>query len=222
MSDNSQSRAASIKALLQPASIAIAGASRIPASSARCRLTFLKKQGYAGSIYPLHPSLDEISASAATNRFPRSTGIDLLVIASRRRASSACSMNCRQGQVKAAADPVVRLPEIGPEGVKLQNELARQAFAKGIRFVGELGRRGQQHDKVIPSISQVFDQTGLIAGPIGFVSQSGAWDRDHGACARRADRHRATSSPPAMKGNLEFGDFCDYFAADPSVRIIAG
>ena len=47
--------------MLQPATIAIAGASSDPGKLGSLPLTFLLKHGYAGKIYPVHPALEEIS-----------------------------------------------------------------------------------------------------------------------------------------------------------------
>ena len=52
---------ASIRALLQPASIAIAGASSDPGKLGSLPLSFLIKHGYTGKIHAVHPKLDEIS-----------------------------------------------------------------------------------------------------------------------------------------------------------------
>jgi acyl-CoA synthetase (NDP forming) len=63
---------------------------------------------------------------------------------------------------QVGADPVVRLRGNRPEGAALQRASRDKAFEKGIRFIGpnSVGV-ANLHEKVIPSISQVFDQAGL-------------------------------------------------------------
>ena len=78
------------------------------------------------------------------------------------------------------------------------------------------------HEKVIPSISQVFDQAGLAAGPIGFVSQSGAVGTAITALAHAEEVGIGYFLSTGNEGDLEFSDFCDFFAGDPRVGIIAG
>jgi acyl-CoA synthetase (NDP forming) len=75
---------------------------------------------------------------------------------------------------------------------------------------------------VIPSISQVFDQAGLAAGRIGFVSQSGAVGTAITALAHAEEVGIGYFLSTGNEGDLEFSDFCDFFADDPRVGIIAG
>src|SRR5512134_540442 len=158
-----QSARAAIRALLHPVSIAIAGASSDPGKIGSLPLTFLQKHGYAGRIYPIHPKETEIGGLRCYKSMSEiDVHVDLFD-------------ECRPGQVKAALILSSGFAEIGSEGVALQQRLRDAAFAKGIRFIGpnSVGA-ANMHARIMPSISQVFDQAGLAAGPIGFVSQSGA------------------------------------------------
>jgi acetate---CoA ligase (ADP-forming) len=224
MSIDSNSTRASIKALLAPASIAIAGASADPGKLGSLPLSFLLKHGYAGKIYPIHPKLEEISSIRCYRSVSEIEGeVDLLVIALAAARISALIDECRPGQVKAALVLSSGFAELGPAGAELQAGLAAKAAAKGIRFIGpnSVGI-ANLWDKVIPSISQVFDQADLAPGPIGFVSQSGAVGTAITALAHREQIGIGYFVSTGNEGDLEFSDFCDYFAADPKVRIIAG
>ena len=173
---DSDATRASIKALLQPSTIAIAGASSDPGKLGSLPLSFLIKHGYAGKIYLVHPKLHEISGIRCFRSMAEiDDDVDLLVIAVPAARIVDLLNECRPGQVKSALILSSGFAETGPEGMTLQRELRNKAFEKGIRFIGpnSVGV-ANLHDKVIPSISQVFDQTGLAAGRIGFVSQSGA------------------------------------------------
>lgn len=224
MVGDSDATRASIKALLQPSTIAIAGASSDPGKLGSLPLAFLLKHGYAGAIYPLHPKLDEISGIRCYRSLKAIDGdIDLLVIAVPAARISDLLNECRTGQVKSALILSSGFAETGPEGTVLQRELRRKAFEKGIRFIGpnSVGI-ANLHDKVIPSISQVFDQAGLAAGPIGFVSQSGAVGTAITALAHAEEVGIGYFLSTGNEGDLEFSDFCDFFADDPRVGIIAG
>jgi len=224
MYDDSESTRASIAALLQPKSIAIAGVSSDPGKLGSLPLTFLQKHGYPGAIYPLHPTSAEIGGLRCYKTPAEISGdIDLLVIAVAASRIIGLIDDCRPGQVKSALILSSGFAEIGPEGVKLQDELRAKAFAKGIRFVGpnSVGVANMR-DKVIPSISQVFDQADLATGPVGFVSQSGAVGTAITALAHAEQIGIGYFLSTGNEGDLEFSDFCDYFAADPAVRIIAG
>jgi len=215
---------ASIRALLQPSSIAIAGASSDPGKLGSLPLSFLIKHGYAGKIHAVHPKLDEISGVRCYKSISEIEGeVDLLVVALAAARIINLLDECRPGQVKAALILSSGFAETGPEGMQLQNELRIKAFEKGIRFIGpnSVGV-ANLYDKVIPSISQVFDQISLSAGPIGFVSQSGAVGTAITALAHAEQIGIGYFVSTGNEGDLEFSDFCDYFAVDPRVRIIAG
>ncbi|HVN36366.1 MAG TPA: acetate--CoA ligase family protein [Casimicrobiaceae bacterium] len=215
---------ASIKALLQPSSIAIAGASSDPGKLGSLPLAFLLKHGYAGAIYPVHPKLDEITGLECYRSMAAIGGdVDLLVIAVPAARIVELLDACRPGQVKSALVLSSGFAEIGSEGVALQRELQRKAREKGIRFIGpnSVGV-ANLHEKVIPSISQVFDQAGLVPGGIGFVTQSGAVGTAITALAHAEDVGIGYFLSTGNEGDLEFSDFCDYFADDPRIGIIAG
>src|SRR6185503_11779877 len=154
---------ASIKALLQPSTIAIAGVSADPGKLGSLPLAFLLKHGFAGAIYPVHPKLHEVSGIRCF-RSPAEIGgdVDLLVIAVPAARIVDLLGDCRPGQVKSALILSSGFAEIGSEGAALQRAVRDKAFERGIRFIGpnSVGV-ANLHEKVIPSISQVFDQAGL-------------------------------------------------------------
>jgi acetate---CoA ligase (ADP-forming) len=215
---------ASIKALLQPSSIAIAGASSDPGKLGSLPLAFLLKHGYAGAIYPVHPKLDEIGGLRCFRSIADiDWNVDLLVIAVPAARIVELLNDCRPGQVKSALVLSSGFAEIGADGAALQRELYARALDKGIRFIGpnSVGV-ANLHDKVVPSISQVFDQAGLAPGSIGFVTQSGAVGTAITALAHSEEVGIGYFLSTGNEGDLEFSDFCDYFAEDPRVGIIAG
>ena len=215
---------ASIRALLQPSTIAIAGASSDPGKLGSLPLAFLKKHGYSGAIYPVHPKQDEIGGFRCFRSMAEIDGdVDLLVIAVPAARIAELLGECRPGQVKSALILSSGFAETGADGARLQQVLREQASGKGIRFIGpnSVGL-ANLHDRVIASISQVFDQSGLAAGPIGFVSQSGAVGTAITALAHAEQIGIGYFLSTGNEGDLELGDFCDFFADDPRVGIIAG
>jgi acyl-CoA synthetase (NDP forming) len=223
-SEISEETRAAIHALLSPRSIAIAGASADPSKIGSLPLAFLQKHGYAGRILPIHPKEAEIRGVRCYRSITEIDGdVDLLVVAIAASRIVELFDECRPGQVKAALIFSSGFAEIGADGAALQRAVSAAAAAKGIRYVGpnSVGV-ANLHEHVMPSISQVFDQTGLVAGPIGFVSQSGAVGTAITALAHAEQIGIGYFLSTGNEGDLEFGDFCHYFADDPAVRIIAG
>src|SRR5437762_1540671 len=137
MPPSSETTRAAIRALLNPASIAIAGASSDPGKIGSLPLTFLQKHGYSGRILPIHPKEDTIGGLRCYRTIADIDGdIDLLVVAIAAARIIDLFNDCRPGQVKAALILSSGFAEIGGEGVVLQERLRDAAFAKGIRFIG--------------------------------------------------------------------------------------
>lgn len=224
MSSAADAARASIGALLGPSSIAIAGASGDPGKLGSLPLNFLVRHGYAGRIHPIHPTLEQIHGIPCHRSISDiDEDVDLLVVAVAASRIPALLDECRPGQVKAALILSSGFAETGVEGARAQDALAASALEKGIRFIGpnSVGA-ANLHERIVPSISQVFDQPDLATGPIGFVTQSGAVGTAITALAHAERIGIGYFLSTGNEGDLEFGDFCDYFAADPAVRIIAG
>ncbi len=165
-----------IRALLEPRSIAIAGASGDAGKIGSLPLAFLRKYGYEGSLYPINPKSNEISGINCFKSFLEiEKQVDLLVIAVAAARILSLIKECKPGQVKSALILSSGYAELGHQGGALQKELRQLALKKRIRFVGpnSVGI-ANLWNKVVPSISQVFDQPDLQPGPIALVSQSGA------------------------------------------------
>lgn len=213
-----------IRAILRPQSIAIAGASADSGKLGSLPLNFLRKRAYSGAIYPINPNVSEIDglrclpSLGAVNH-----DIDLLVIAIAAARIPDLLHECDTGQVKSAIVLSSGYAELGEEGKTLQKQLAAQALSKGIRFIGpnSVGL-ANLWDNVVPTISQVFDQPDMQPGPIAFVSQSGAVGTAVMALAHSEQIKIGYFVSTGNEGDLEFADFCEYFADEPSVSMIAG
>lgn len=216
--------AAAIRALLRPRSIAIAGASADRGKLGSLPLEFLRKHGYSGSVYPINPNAGEIAGLKCRASLAEiDSEIDLLVVAIAASRVPQLLEQCRPGQAKSALILSSGYAEAGAEGERLQRELRAQAAAAGLRFVGpnSVGL-ANVHDKVVPSISQVFDQPELRPGPIALVTQSGAVGTAIIALAHREQLGIGYFVSTGNEGDLEFSDFCEYFAGDPKVKVIGG
>jgi acetate---CoA ligase (ADP-forming) len=213
-----------IRAILRPQSIAIAGASADSGKLGSLPLTFLRRHGYSGALYPINPNVREIDGLPCLPSIGAiNEEIDLLVIALAAARIPELLRECEPGQVKSAIVLSSGYAELGIEGTKLQEELAAQALSKGIRFIGpnSVGL-ANLWDNVVPTISQVFDQPDMQPGPIAFVSQSGAVGTAVMALAHSERIRIGYFVSTGNEGDLEFADFCEHFADDPSVSTIAG
>jgi acetyltransferase len=219
-----QQQKEALEALLNPTSIAVVGASTDPRKIGALPLKFLKKYCYAGQVYPIHPTAEEIEGwrcYRSVKDVP--TSIDLLVIAVAASRIPDILNACSPGKVKSALILSSGYAEMGIEGKKRQEELVALARQQGIRLVGpnSVGSVNLWQG-VVPAISQVFDQDGLEGGSVAFVTQSGALGTAIMALAQREALNIGYFISTGNEADLDFSDFCRYFIDDDRVKIIAG
>ena len=162
----------SLDALLNPASVAVVGASREEGKVGHEVLTHMLRAGYEGPIYPVNPKADEI---AGLRCYPDMESIgaapDLAVIVVRARHVAGVMRGCANVGVKAAAILSSGFAETGEAGKQLEREVVQIARDAGMRVLGpnclglmSVGRR----------LNASFGGEMPPAGEIGYFSQSGS------------------------------------------------
>ncbi|MES0349116.1 MAG: acetate--CoA ligase alpha subunit [Desulfobacteria bacterium] len=155
-----------------PSSVAVVGASQNPSKIGYEILNNIVQYGYGGSVYPINPKAQEILGLKA---YPDLTSvpskIDLAVIALPAPAVMDILKQCGTKGVDSIIVISAGFKETGPEGARLEEELAIQAKELGIRVVGPncLGIID-----TTSSLNASFAADMPLPGHIGFFSQSGA------------------------------------------------
>ncbi|MBM3374278.1 MAG: CoA-binding protein, partial [Betaproteobacteria bacterium] len=174
-----------MRALLDPRSIAILGASADAAKVNGRTLRFLLDKGYRGSIYPVNPKYREIAGLrcyADVASLPEAPELAVIAVPAAQVAESVREL-ARRG-CGAAVIFSSGFAEMGEQGRRLELEIAAMARASGMRLCGPncLG--------LINAWSQVIATFGQFAegptppGPVSFVTQSGAFGTAIAALAR--------------------------------------
>jgi len=174
-----------IQALLSPASIAIIGASPDANKLNGRPLHFLRRDGYAGAIYPVNPKYDEIDGLKCfpdVEALPEAPDMAVIAVAAS-RANDVVAALGRKGT------PVAVLfssgfGEMGEEGRAREAALVETARTHGIRLCGPntLGLINS-FTHMPATFSQYADQPPQ-PGPVAFASQSGAFGTGIAAQAR--------------------------------------
>jgi acetyltransferase len=155
-----------------PSSVAVVGASQNPSKIGYEILNNIVQYDYGGSVYPINPKAQEILGLKA---YPDLTSvpskIDLAVIALPAPAVMDVLKQCGKKGVDSIIVISAGFKETGPEGARLEEELAIQAKELGIRVVGPncLGIID-----TTSSLNASFAAGMPLPGHIGFFSQSGA------------------------------------------------
>ena len=126
-----------LEALFKPQSIAVIGASSAPGKLGHDILANLKNGGFAGPLYPINPKADEILGLPVFKAIADAPAApELAVVVIPARLVTATLSQCAAKGVKAAIVITGGFAEAGPDGERLQDELARVIRQTGIRVVG--------------------------------------------------------------------------------------
>lgn len=217
-----------VKEIFRPKSITLIGISGDPAKRHMTGgigvLVNLLKSGYPGELYPVNPkyeSIMDIPCVASIEDLPER--IDLAIIAVKAEVVTDTLQRLAAKRVRSTIIISSGFAETGtPEGIALQEEIARVARAKGIRVTGPniLGCYCVPSHTVASTSTSLFYHEDLPEGRIAWVSQSGA------LCSSvysRALEQGIGIGYVATTGNevdLTTADFIYYYAEQPDVDII--
>jgi len=166
----------SLDALFRPRSVAVIGASS-DANRIGGRPIAFSKRAFQGAIVPINPNRDEIQGLTAYPSIKDAPGsIDQAIIAVPAKAALQAADECIAKGVKAAVMFSSGFAETGDDGRALQQELARRCAAGGMTLLGpnSLGMFNV-HAGLYSTFSSYFDPLWPRTGPVGIVSQSGAF-----------------------------------------------
>ncbi|SIT30444.1 acetate--CoA ligase family protein [Achromobacter sp. MFA1 R4] len=163
-------------ALLSPRAVALVGASGDARKNTARPLRFMRKHGYAGSIYPVNAGRAEILGERAYPSLAELPGpVDHVFIMIPGDGVAALLPDCARAGARVVTVYSDGFGESGPQGQARQAELVRQARALGLRLLGpnSIGL-ADLHGGGILSVNAAFEADTLLAGGISLVSQSGS------------------------------------------------
>jgi len=164
------------QALFHPRGIAIIGAAREEEKVGHLILRNLLFQGYGGRIYPVNPNADEILGIKAYHSLKDVPGpVDIAVIALKATMVPNSLKECVEKKASFAVVVGGGFSETGEEGRKLETKLLDIVRGSETRIVGP-NTVGVYlpHAKVCTALTLPERMMLPPAGPIAFVSQSGA------------------------------------------------
>ena len=213
---------ASLAAALNPASIAVIGASDNPHKVGGRPLLYLQRYGYRGAIYPVNPgrsTVQGLRAFATLEEIPQAPDLAIVAVAGDEavRAVEACAAR----GVKVAVVMTSGFGETGDAGLAKQNRMAAAAKRAAMRLIGP-NCQGLANfaTGAVANFSTVFHELEGRDGPVAIVSQSGANSqaiyqlvRDKGLGVR----HVHTTGNEA---DVTVAELAAAVVADPGVRLL--
>ena len=208
-----------LKPFFNATGVAILGASTSPKKLSYGILKNLVDFGYQGGIYPVNPKADEIlgkRAYATVAEVPDPVELAVVVLPVTMIMETMREIGDRG--IKTVVIITGGFKELGPEGAEIEKSVKKLADEYGMRVVGPncVGTMD-----IRTGLNSTFIAGMPPAGPIAFISQSGA------ICGGVIDliiNSKIGFSHIASLGNMmdvTETDMLEYFAEDENVKVIA-
>lgn len=210
----------SLRALFEPRTVAVVGASRRRGSVGAEVFHNLAAGGFTGRAVPINPhaeSIDGVPAYPSLQAVPGA--VDLVVIAVPAPAVPAVIEDCIAKSVGSIVVISAGFGETGPAGRAQEDALRDRVRAAGIRMVGPNCMGVVNTDPTVhlnASFSPVFPPAGQIA----FSSQSGALGLAILEYAQRLNLGLSTFASVGNKADVSSNDLLEYWEHDPHTRVI--
>jgi acetate---CoA ligase (ADP-forming) len=212
-----------LTALLAPRSVAIFGASNDPERISGRPLRYFLEAGYSGALYPINPNRDRVQGVPAYPDLAAVPGtVEFALIAvPAALATAALEASIAKG-VQAVVMFTAGFAETGEEGRAAQECLADIARRGGIRLCGPncLGLFNLRTGHT-PTFGSYLEEGPQRPGPLGMVTQSGAFGTHLLALAKRRGILTGLWISTGNEADIEVADGISFLADDPETEAIA-
>lgn len=212
-----------MRALLRPRSVAILGCSENFKRINGRPLKYFLENKYKGQIFPINPkyrSIAGLRCYADIRDVPEP--VDLAVVAVPAQAVLESIRTIVEKRVLTAVIFSSGFAEMGPEGAALQRELVAIARTGGLRLCGPnaVGILNA-FEGVTATFSEYLEEP-IFPGPIGFVSQSGAFGTGIAALARARKLGLGYFVNTGNESDIDISDALRFLVEDDRIEVVAG
>lgn len=212
----------SIDTLLRPRSVAIFGASDDPTRISGRPLRYLLEAGFAGPIYPINPNratVQGMAAYASLAAVPETPDVALIAVPA--ALTEQAVRDCVEKGVKSAVIFSAGYAESGEDGLAIQQLVADIARAGGLRLLGPncLGVFNPQIG-FYGTFTQSLDKEMPSPGPLGIVSQSGAYGSHIAYLARQRDMGINYWITTGNEADVDVSECLEWMAGQDDVQVI--
>ena len=212
-----------IRAVLEPRSIAVIGASTDPTKTGHVLLKNILVNGFPGKVYPINPTAKEIlGVKAYPNILAVPDDIDMVFFLLPGKWVPTLFEDCKKKGVKAAVIISAGFAEVGDEGRKVQQDLQQVIRESGVRCLGpnSIGFINMAH-KLMGSFI-LFEN--WLDGPIALAAQSGIFAGAVADQLMSKTVQRIGIGQSVIFGNkidLDESDFVEWAWKNPKSKVIA-
>ncbi|MGX9365805.1 acetate--CoA ligase family protein [Desulfoplanes sp. PS50] len=209
-----------LQALFNPESVAVIGASSVPGKVGHTIVHNMIEAGYQGTLIPVNPKSDEILGLPVTKSIEDlPQGIDLAVMTIPKQGVVNSLKQLAGVGAKSAIIITAGFKEVGHEGYKLEQQVAKICTANNIALIGpnclgmiNIGGR----------VNASFASGRPLPGSIAFFSQSGALCSSILDWASGENVGFSKFISLGNKAVLTESHMLDYLGNDPATRVVLG
>ncbi len=205
--------------ILNPASIAVFGASNSFTSPATNLMATIISGGFEGKIYPIHPREKSALGLTAYPTVLEVPGeIDLAIVVVSARLVPAVLEQCGKKGIHYAVVITAGYKEMGEEGALLERQLLEAARKYDIRFIGPncIGIINA-HKKLDVSMFLYEGSPGGMA----LVSQSGSYITQPLPYFKKLGMNLSSAVSVGNQADIDIADCIEYFGQDPTTKSVA-
>jgi acyl-CoA synthetase (NDP forming) len=215
-----------LDAVFAPRGVAVVGASDDVTKWGGSLLRNLIDGGYTGRIYPVNPrggTIFDLPAAADLNELPGPptgpTGADLAVVALGAAQATAVVEACGRRGIPAAMVIAAGFGEAGPDGVRLEQDLACAARKGHVTLIGPNCMGVLANSTRLNAVG--FVTLRPAAGPLSVVSQSGNIGTQLLMAAERRGVGLEKYISTGNQALTDASDVLEYLIGDPHTGVIA-
>jgi acyl-CoA synthetase (NDP forming) len=211
-----------LRAILNPRSVAVIGASGDPAKFGGRVMHFLVKHGYRGRIVPVHPTATEVFGIPAVPKLAAAGDpVDVCILALPAAHLPAALEDCGRAGARGAVVITADFAETGAAGAARQDELVQIARSHGMRLIGPncLGYINP-HLQLALTSSVALAVEPMPRGAIGLASQSGSLMASLISHAQDLGTGFSVAATVGNQADVELCDLVEYFIEDDTTRAI--
>jgi acetyltransferase len=203
---------------MHPRSIAWVGASNNPTKMGTIQLSNLLGGGYAGTVYPIHPTEKTVlglKAYPSASALPEAPDLAFVVVPTRVAVEIIDELG-RRG-VRRAVIVTGGFKETGEEGRRREADLVSAAERHGMRFLGP-NCIGVMHTR--EALNPTMFPMSVLPGPVGLVSQSGSYVTQVQLYLGRRGIHISQAISVGNEASIDVVDCLEYLADEEDTKAV--
>lgn len=212
-----------LRVALNPASIAVIGASDNPNKIGGRPLLYLSKFGYRGQIFPVNPTRTEVQGRKC---FPDLSALpvcpEMAIVAVAGEAAERAVADCAACGIKVAVVMASGFSESDPvRGKQAEQNMRTAARTAGMRIIGP-NTQGLANfaTGTIANFSTMFIEVPPLDGPVAIVSQSGAMSVVPYGFLRRRGIGVRHAHATGNQCDVTVAELAAAVVTDPAVRLL--